>query len=339
MANVDCSVVGHDWEIKWQGKDHDRVNFPTGTTGIRVCRVCKHLQSNMSCWSNHKWRDGIPNDLLFRRPDLHPDWKPGNEYVPPATLERQAGLLPIPNLNYPITIIGAGGIGSFTVLGLVKMGFTNITVYDFDSVSTPNVGTQLYGERQVTLSKTEALKNVIALCGDANARITTRGRYLGGRIDGIMIVAVDSMAERKKIWASMIGTDNFVYCTAYIDARMGAEHINFYAINPTSHTERAVYQATLYDDTQALQEPCTARATVYTGFLVAGLICKTVRDLLDYSPDAPHIAQWNIRDNAQEITPRKEYDHRLQMDRILRQRAGVKYWSHGDDSGGPAFAQ
>ena len=51
-------------------------------------------------------------------------------------LVRQLDILPPEQTITPITIIGAGAIGSFVALSLAKMGFDDITVYDFDKIES-----------------------------------------------------------------------------------------------------------------------------------------------------------------------------------------------------------
>jgi|GEM_PF-4000145 len=60
--------------------------------------------------------------------------------------------------EYQVTIIGAGGIGSPTAEALMKMGVTNMIVYDHDSVEAHNLPNQLYGISDIGSLKVEALQ-------------------------------------------------------------------------------------------------------------------------------------------------------------------------------------
>src|SRR3954469_26048634 len=67
----------------------------------------------------------------------------------------------------PVTIIGAGGIGSFTGQFLAKMGVTDLTVYDFDSVEDHNLPNQLYPVEALGTPKSKALgEEIRRLVGD-----------------------------------------------------------------------------------------------------------------------------------------------------------------------------
>ena len=57
-----------------------------------------------------------------------------------------------------IGLAGAGGLGSNCAACLVRVGFTNLTIADFDVVDATNLDRQFYFEDQVGMKKTEALK-------------------------------------------------------------------------------------------------------------------------------------------------------------------------------------
>src|SRR6516162_3573877 len=59
----------------------------------------------------------------------------------------------------PVTLCGAGALGSLLADNLARQGFRQWTVIDRDRVEEHNVGTQLYGEAEVGSWKVEALRN------------------------------------------------------------------------------------------------------------------------------------------------------------------------------------
>jgi molybdopterin/thiamine biosynthesis adenylyltransferase len=207
-------------------------------------------------------------------------------------LTRQLDIIPTHILGEPITIIGAGAIGGWTTLALAKMGFTNITVWDHDVVDTVNMNSQFYRLADIGKAKAVALQNLVQDFTGTKVLIWP-GRYEKGAFPGIVISAVDSMTVRKLIW------DNHQrsYGTrAIIDPRMGAEQALLYVMKPTAEDDREAYPKTLYSDTEAEQERCTAKATIYTANLLSGLVVKAVKDLLT-TPNYLRTAQWNILKN------------------------------------------
>ncbi|MDD5060050.1 MAG: sulfur carrier protein ThiS adenylyltransferase ThiF [Candidatus Omnitrophica bacterium] len=57
-----------------------------------------------------------------------------------------------------IGLAGAGGLGSNCALNLVRVGFTKLTIVDFDKITPSNLDRQFYFLDQVGMDKVEALK-------------------------------------------------------------------------------------------------------------------------------------------------------------------------------------
>lgn len=138
---------------------------------------------------------------------------------------RQLGILPPKELEHKVlTVIGAGGIGSPTVLSLAKIGFPKITVYDADTVDAHNLPNQLYRIGDVGKLKVEALKGII---GDfSETEIVPKPVMYDETVrpKGMIISAVDSMATRTMIWKTVRYN---IQVPIYIEARMGAEVLQY----------------------------------------------------------------------------------------------------------------
>jgi molybdopterin/thiamine biosynthesis adenylyltransferase len=63
--------------------------------------------------------------------------------------------------SVPVTLCGAGALGSLLADNLARQGLREWKVIDRDRVEEHNVGTQLYGESEVGTWKVEALRNRI----------------------------------------------------------------------------------------------------------------------------------------------------------------------------------
>jgi hypothetical protein len=187
---------------------------------------------------------------------------------------RQLDLVTPDELRLPITMVGAGGIGSPTVLALAKMGCSNLTVYDPDFVEWHNLPNQFYRLEDVAQPKAVALGALvrtftgIQICAVQEA-------VAEQRLSGLVISGVDSMAARQGIWRGSIRFRAGV--EMYIDARMGAEVCRIYSIHPTDPDDVRRYELTLYDDEQAVDVACTAHAIVYNVLTIAGLIANQVK--------------------------------------------------------------
>ena len=89
----------------------------------------------------------------------------------------------------------------------------------------------------------------------------------------IVISSVDSMDVRKRIWSSVVF---YKKVKLLIDPRMAAHVIQVYTASPGDPSSLKAYEATLVDETEALQDRCTARSIIYTVLPVAALVCRQV---------------------------------------------------------------
>lgn len=217
-------------------------------------------------------------------------------YTANQHLTRQWDLIPQDVLGEPITIIGAGAIGGATALTLAKMGFQDITVCDFDKIEVENINCQFYRFSDIGRYKVDALQDIVA--DFTGVKIETEFRpYEKGQFKGIVISAVDSMAVRRLIWEEH---KEFAIATKLIiDPRMGAETGLCYAISPTKPKDIASYEKTLYSDEDAVQERCTAKATMYTALALSAHVAKIVKDFLCNDERYARNMQWDIGENIQ----------------------------------------
>lgn len=185
---------------------------------------------------------------------------------------RQADLV-LPSELPPVTVIGAGGIGSFTILALAKMGVADITAYDDDRIENHNVPNQLYELAQVGLTKVGAAADMV-MKFSGSALKTVPERLSGHAISDVVISGVDSMKSRAEIWKRIKLN---ISVPLYIEARMGAEVSRIHSVKPCDPADIEWYESTLYTDAEALDAPCTARAIVYNGFAIAALIANQVK--------------------------------------------------------------
>lgn len=216
-------------------------------------------------------------------------------------LVRQSSLIPTEILHAPITIVGAGAIGSWTALMLHKMGMTDTTIFDFDDVEIENMNSQFYSLRNIGSSKTASLKNNIINFTGIEPKINNSRFTAIPEHTKILISAVDNMETRKQAWNLAKNNKNL---GLFIDPRMAIEFALMYAIDPNSEKDITTYENTLYSDAEAVQERCTAKSTVYTANLIAAQVCKVVKDYLLGNPYV-RILQWDIANNIMKSYPNR----------------------------------
>ena len=195
---------------------------------------------------------------------------------------RQLDLVKPQELEFPIHIIGGGGIGSWATFALVKMGCSNITVIDPDRVEEKNTPSQLYNINQVGQNKVDALAdNIRNLTGVEIKKSAVK--YQDYRSNGftdakLIICSVDSLEERKNLWSPLL-SDWFLKRNfeCYIDARMGGELLRVLLVNPFDEVSLNYYQKVINSKTKAHSEPCTARSIIYNTFICGGIIASLVK--------------------------------------------------------------
>ncbi|RKY23900.1 MAG: hypothetical protein DRP79_08535 [Planctomycetota bacterium] len=186
---------------------------------------------------------------------------------------RQLDIVAPEKLQFPITVIGAGAIGSATVITLAKMGCGNVTVWDDDLLEEANISNQMCKPSMVGQPKVEALRELVQDLTNVTIETENR-RYRGQRLSGVVIAAVDSMMPRKDIWRRAKINPQI---PLLVDARMGAEFARIYAIRPTDPDQIGFYESNLYGAEEAERLPCSARSIIYCPTVIAGLIALIIK--------------------------------------------------------------
>jgi molybdopterin/thiamine biosynthesis adenylyltransferase len=186
---------------------------------------------------------------------------------------RQLDLCPPDKLTFPITVIGAGAIGSATVVTLAKMGCSDITVWDEDVLADHNVPNQMCLLDRVGQPKVDALAELVEMLTGVKIKPVS-SNYRGQRLEGVVISAVDSMTARQLIWKSVKLKKSV---TLFIDARMGAEILRLYTLRPTDLDACEFFEGNLYGSDEAEQLPCSARSIIYCPAVAGALIAAQVK--------------------------------------------------------------
>jgi len=189
---------------------------------------------------------------------------------------RQLDICDPDELRSRVLVIGAGGIGSWVVALLSRIGFDDITVYDNDTVDEVNLGYQFFRDSDVGKPKVEALRDFIK--DFSGVEITAVNKlYKSGDYKEVVICGVDSMKTRHDIWKQMKMKPQ-VKC--YVDARMGGENLAIYTINPTDTDEIKLYEEQLYPPEEAEEGPCSAKSIMYNVGTIAAFITNNIKKYL-----------------------------------------------------------
>lgn len=176
--------------------------------------------------------------------------------------------------NAAATIVGCGGIGSFTALALAKLGLQRLHLVDFDDVAEHNIPNQMYLPGQIGLKKVDALADTVVIATGAACTRLDQPLQDGIPRAPVVISALDSMSARKDLWAQV---KYKLDVKLFLDGRLAGQNILLYSVDPTNPTDVAGYEKTLYSDAEASDDPCTARSIIDVGFAIGSLITRAVR--------------------------------------------------------------
>lgn len=173
----------------------------------------------------------------------------------------------------PVTVIGCGGIGSATIKQLAQLGVPEITMWDGDTVDEINRGTQGFSSYAVGKSKVEAMSDVCKAYGDEECSYIGINKFFKPTEDSIVtpiaIIVPDDITVRREIFENNIVDKSVMFL---IDARMAAEQGQVFLVNMADKKQIQFYKESFFNPGEAMEESCTARATIYCGEYIAALI-------------------------------------------------------------------
>ena len=181
--------------------------------------------------------------------------------------ERQADLVPQSRLQeLLVTVIGVGAIGRQVALQLAAIGVRRLQLIDFDHVEATNVTTQGYRAADIGQSKVSATTNDVRQIDAIVEAESVEDRFRPKmQIGEAVFCCVDSISARSAIWKAVAPT-----CHFWSDGRMLGEVMRVLTV--TDSSDRDHYATTLFDQTEAEPGRCTARSTIYTANVAAGLM-------------------------------------------------------------------
>lgn len=191
--------------------------------------------------------------------------------------KRQLDIVDPDKYDFPIHILGVGGIGSWAALLLAKMGAQYITIYDEDKVEDHNVASQFFKESQLGELKTSALADNIE--EHSGLIISTKDLEKEKEIEkGLVIIAIDSMEARWSKANLFAKKDLFI-----IDARMGGLQLEIYF----QHANE--YVSTLVPPLEVENDSCTGSSICFNCAVIGGLLANYVRKYADGERDKQEI--------------------------------------------------
>jgi sulfur carrier protein ThiS adenylyltransferase len=190
------------------------------------------------------------------------------EIVPPDALAACHGV-----------VIGVGAIGRQLAMQLAAVGVAALDLVDHDTVGEENLAPQAYWPADLGRPKVQATAEICRSINPAVEIAAHPERFRRSAVHDLpcfrpgeapgrrpaVFACVDSIVTRELIWSSVRGRAAF-----YADARMSAEVVRVLASDRPATD--AYYPTTLFAAEQAYAGSCTAKSTVYTASIAAGLM-------------------------------------------------------------------
>ncbi|MDO8521436.1 MAG: ThiF family adenylyltransferase [bacterium] len=177
-----------------------------------------------------------------------------------------------PTLARPLTIIGAGQVGSQLAMAVAKMGCTDVCVWDDDVVASHNPPASEYRKCDILRPKVEALAEIIREATGVEM-VTCNRRYTGEPLNTAVASCVDGMDERKTIWERVKRNPLVGF---FVDTRVAEEYIEVFAIETCNPEDIAFYEAFLYPSKEALTPFCGRHGAKHVGGTAAYAACAAL---------------------------------------------------------------
>ena len=197
---------------------------------------------------------------------------------------RQRDIIPRDRLSdLSVTVIGVGAIGRQVALQLAAIGAGTLQLVDFDVVEVANLAPQGYLESDLGRVKVSATAE---MCRQINGEIHVRedlSRFRRSMVVGeAVFCCVDSIETRRLIWRALADRVSF-----FVDTRMSAEVVR--VLTAADGLGREHYPSTLFGAEEAHAGACTAKSTIYTANIAAGLAVGQLAKWLRGLPVDPDV--------------------------------------------------
>ena len=192
------------------------------------------------------------------------------------------------NQWYPI-VIGIGAVGRQVAIQLAGIGSEKIKLIDPDLVEEVNIGPQAYWEDDLKEPKVHSTQYLLENINGNIDIYCEQERFKPEHVSGeglkVLFSCVDDIDTRKEIFES-------AYFDYWIDGRVGGEAIRVLTCD-NSNEGRKRYTETLFPKKEAYEPPCTAKMTIYSANIAAGIMVSQLTKMLrEIPPD--HDLSYNI---------------------------------------------
>lgn len=198
-----------------------------------------------------------------------------------VSYERQEKIFNPVKQKSNILVFGAGSTGSFITLNLAKLGFNNITVFDFDVVEKQNIPNQFYRVEDIGEFKVVALQDIVQSFTGINiafyeTKITKDNvnEIMEENVDlnTVVVLCFDNMEARKLVFEAVKRIP-----IKLVDTRMGADSYAVYAFDLSKKEDVEGCAKRLEE--QTADTLCGEKSVIYTVLSIASETCQIVKGI------------------------------------------------------------
>ena len=193
------------------------------------------------------------------------------------------------------TVVGVGAVGRQIALQLAAMGIPWLQLVDFDTVEPVNLACQGFLESDLGRPKVQATADMAQEINHQLEVHTLNERFRrSAQIGNVLFCGVDKIETRQLLWQAV--KDKVAF---FADGRMSAETVRvLVAADPAS---RKHYPTTLFTAGEAFAGACTAKSTIFTANIAAGLMLEQFARYLRGMPVDPDL-QLNLLSSELTVT-------------------------------------
>lgn len=143
-----------------------------------------------------------------------------------------------------IHIIGCGSVGGTIAENLVRLGLTNITLWDMDTVSAHNIANQIYRYKDIGAPKVTALADILCeINPDLKDTLKLQGEgWNGQKLNGYVFLCPDDIDVRRAIVEKHM--DN-IFIKCMFDVRTLLESAQHYACDWSDYESKKNFLKTM----------------------------------------------------------------------------------------------
>lgn len=188
----------------------------------------------------------------------------------------------------PVTVGGAGSLGSWAALYLVRKG-CSVTIFDFDKVENHNIGGQLYGGKHLEQYKVVALKQIISDLMPINPPHLTISAAKYGEdtpTNTVSFSCFDNMTARKQMFNNWLIVCEYTENTnkdkplLFVDARLAHDNFEVYPVDFRDKDSIKEYKKTLFSDEESNELPCSLQYSTEYASMASSIMVTMLNNYL-----------------------------------------------------------